>query len=115
MRSCGWLATCYSSGSRARDNTPQNPDSPAGLPGLVQGLSLIRLSELVTSVTALQWTQVWTQTGRDEKERDGLDRIGEGREGLKTLRNRMGRYATIRRRAYFKTGALNHSATLPNR
>jgi len=39
-------------------------------------------------------TQPWTQTGRDEKERDGLDRIGEGGEGPKTLHNCTGRYST---------------------
>jgi len=59
-------------------------------------------------------TQVWTPTGRDHKELDGLDGIGEGREGLQILHNHTAQYSTVHRRAYFKTGALNHSATLPS-
>jgi hypothetical protein len=43
-----------------------------------------------------------------------LDIIAGRRKAHKSLHNMTTRYRSIRTPAYFKTGALNHSATLPD-
>jgi len=71
------------------------------------------LLELAANYRTEAWTQSRTQSAQYRKEPDRLGGFAGGLKALIFQRKITGWHRLRQRRPYFKTGALNHSATLP--